>query len=139
MGSGRVLQLIRRTLAALAVAGALIVGTVAPAEAHSFGALGPPHEHYACVNNGVFDWVNGNHTTFDNTCMRWILQNGAIIQGPRSLRTQHRNLILVWCSWSTITVGWQYNHTPYGPYRNTSDHPFCQSPTYNGTPWSVRN
>jgi len=115
----------RKLLAALAVTVVLVAGSVGTADAHSFGAQGPPHSHSACFPEA------------GHTCTRWILANGAIIQGPVDLMLGQQGYVLVWCS-TMVGGAWVKNGSPWGPWGNTGNHTFCQNPKYAGTPWSLR-
>lgn len=123
----------RRKLASLALAAASVAGgvglTASPASAHSFGAQGPAHTHLtgseACTATAV--------------CYRWILQNGAIMQGNGSAMTAQYGYVLVWCSYQNNSLqSWHLNTQPWGPYSNTGAHTYCQNPKYSGQPWSTR-
>jgi hypothetical protein len=119
-------------IAAVAITVAAVGGAAGVANAHKWGGIGtdPVHTHYSC----------SKYTTTMNQCERWILANGAVIQGPASLLVQQVNYVLVWCSGTLAGDGrWQFTTVPYGPWGNTGAHPYCKLPTYAGKSWSVTN
>jgi hypothetical protein len=119
---------LKRFITALAATAAIAVGavglTTSPAAAHTFGPSGPSHTHNSCTmgSGGGSNW-----------CYRWILANGAIIQGPQSLMSSQYGYVLAYCSYSTSAGYWLYNLTPYGPWGNTGNHTYCQNPKYTFT------
>ena len=131
----------KKAIAALAIVLFLVFGSGAVANAHSFGAQGPPHEHHSCTLQAV----GGTN------CYRWILANGAIIQGSYNLMVQQWGYVGVVCSYSQYDPwpygpgnygeGWTVNNTVAGIWGSNGYHTYCQNPKYS-TPvglagWSV--
>jgi len=114
-------------LALLVSVGSLVWAT--PAEAHSFGASGPLHNHLPCTRND---------------CYRWILVNGVVYQGPSIHLIGQWPYVLVLCSLRYTVEGvnaWRLNYSRSGT-SNTSgvNHSYCQYPRYGSPPkrWSLR-
>jgi len=123
----------RKRMAGILLAGAITAGTLgvtSPAEAHSFGAQGPPHTHL----------TNPGCTT--TNCYRWILQNGAIMQGPWAHFAGQLGYVLVMCSLKDNISGswrWEWNPDPWGSSGSPGNlYPYCLSPIYSGTAWPKR-
>jgi hypothetical protein len=121
----------RRLLLTVLLALGLVLPVGSTAEAHSFGAQGPPHTHLS----------NPGCTAYD--CWRWILVNGAILQGPAFHLAGEMPLVLVVCSQRVSGPGgaqiWVWNNEHLGSSGQAGyAHPYCQLPAYSGTPWSVR-
>jgi hypothetical protein len=118
----------RRTLTALAATLTLVLATLGltagTANAYSFGAQGPPHEHYAPCGPG--------------DCNRYILANGHVIIANGERLVGSYGYVLVLCSTRNAAGTWVKVTYTYGPFGNTGNHPYCTSPTYNGVAWAVR-
>jgi hypothetical protein len=141
------LKTFKRAIVALATVATLGGGAVAltatPVAAHNWGGQGsaPAHTHQgSCAYTGTINPTTWN----DLTCVRYILANGAIIQGPKSLMDSQYGYVLVWCSFAYRTASgsgrWAGNGQPYGPWNNTFTHPYCQNPKYQQDilrPWSI--
>jgi len=113
--------------AAAALIVALIVGPTPAAEAHTLTPTGPQHTHTPCT------W---------NDCYRWILANGAIIQGPSVLLYQQYGYVLVLCSRSLATssggfAGWAVYQATFGPFGNNGQHVYCKEPKLGIVRWSL--
>jgi len=123
---------IKAGIAAVTIGVAAIAGTAGVASAHQWGGVGtdPVHTHYSC----------SKFTTSNNQCERWILANGAVIQGPASLLIQQSGYVLVWCSGTLSGDGvWKFTTVPFGPWGNPGAHPYCKNPLYGSKAWPVTN
>jgi len=89
----------------------------------------PVHEHHSC----------SKFTSSLNACQRWILANGAVIQGSANLLIQQSNYVLVWCSSTSGDNVWRKVTVAFGPWGNTGDHIYCLFPIYNGKGWPLTN
>lgn len=122
------------TVGLTAVTTGVVVPSAPTAEAHSFGSQGPPHTHL----------TNPGCTAYD--CWRWLLVNGAILQGPAYHLSGQMPLVLVVCSHRVSGPGgiqiWVWNNERLGS-ANTPGYAaaYCQLPAYNNgqTPWSVKS
>ncbi len=128
---------IRKAVATLTATAALGVGAVAltasPAAAHGDwvatnpNSEQPVHEMHSC------SWSNGAGL-LTTACNRWILANGAVIQGPGSLMMDQYAYVLVRCSYRKYGGGVELNTAPFGPWNNTGYHTYCQNPKYWNAP-----
>lgn len=122
---------IRRLAAAAAITIGTVAGAAGVANAHLWAGshVNPPHTHPggACSNNGT-----SPSTVQANTCVRYILANGAVIQARKDYMDSQYGYVLVWCSFATNSwpVRWWPATWTYGPFGNNSEHPYCKSPVY---------
>jgi len=114
---------LRRAIFALLLTLGLVGGAATAVSAHSFGAQGPPHTHVGTCTN--------------NDCYRWILANGAIMQGDFANLSGQAGYVGVVCSWKT-NGSWVKNPNRGFTWNANGYHPYCMSPVYSGTEWSLR-